>query len=200
MGSKARVHAPLRRIEIGPTLALRTLSMEDAAPLFALVDKNRAHLREWMSWLDWTTDVEGIRPFLQSCIDGYEDGTSFRWALMVDGHIGGVLGLECIMELHRRAKIGYWLSSEHQGHGYVTQAVQALIEYGFAERKLDLIEIRAAVDNHKSRAVAARVGMTFEGVLRQREWLYDHYVDLSVNTLLASEWRAQRDATHSSLR
>jgi len=188
MGAKPRT-APLRRhIDIAPGLAMRTLELTDAKPLFALVDANRYYLRQWMPWLDFTTCVEEIIPFLQSCIDGYATGTCMRWTLLIDGELSGMLSLEEISELHRGAKIGYWQSNEYQGRGYMTRAVQALIRYGFAERALHLIEIRAAVENRKSRAVAERVGMSFEGIQREREWLYDHFVDHAVYTLLETEW------------
>lgn len=190
MGFKVRQVAGQRNVAIRPGLGLRTLSLDDADELFALVEENRSYLREWMSWLDVTTTVEGIRPFIQSCVDGYTNGTSFRWALLVDGTIGGVVGLEDITEMHKRAKIGYWQSQEHQGRGGITDAVRFLLHYGFGERDLNLIEIRAAAKNTKSRAVAMRVGMKLDGVLRQREWLYDHYVDLASYTLLATEWRS----------
>lgn len=190
MGFKVRQLAGPGNVALRPGLALRPLTIEDAAPLFALVEKNRPHLREWMSWLDVTTTVEGIRPFVQSCIDGYSNGTSYRWALLIDDEIGGVVGLEDITEMHKRAKIGYWQSKEHQGRGCITEAVRFVLHYGFAERHLNLIEIRAAKENKKSRAVADRVGMKLDGILRQREWLYDHYVDLASYTLLATEWRA----------
>lgn len=169
--------------------------MSDAEELFAVIDRNRQYLREWMTFLDVTTSAERMKPFLEDSLSGYASGTSRRWALSVDGAIGGMIGLEQIAPQPRRAKIGYWQCHTLQGRGIVTAAVQALLRYGFEERNLHLIEIRAGVSNRKSRAVAERVGMSLDGVLRQREWLYDHYEDLCSYTLLAEEWRALHGPT-----
>jgi ribosomal-protein-serine acetyltransferase len=51
------------------------------------------------------------------------------------------------------------------------------------------VEIRAAVENKKSRAIPERLGFLFEGVERDGEWLYDHFVDLAVYGMLAADWR-----------
>lgn len=173
---------------VRPGIDLYTWHMSDAPGLFACVDRNRKRLRRWMPWLDITQSVQQLRPFLQSCIDGYESGTCFRLGIWVDGAIGGVVSLEEINMMHRTAKIGYWLSEEHQGQGLMTDAVRTMIHYALEERGLKTLGLRAATSNRRSRAVAERVGMKFEGTLRQQEWLYDHYVDHAAYTLLSSEW------------
>src|SRR5690625_199905 len=86
------------------------------------------------------------------------------------------------------AYIGYWLDIEHQGKGIMTRAVRALTDYAFEEFDLNRVDIRAAVGNVKSRAIPERLGYKKEGVLRQSEWLYDHFVDHAVYSMLKSEW------------
>jgi len=49
-----------------------------------------------------------------------------------------------------------------------------------------------AIGNYPSQAVCDRSGLKKEGVLRQAEWLYDHYVDLTMNGVLRTEWKEQR--------
>jgi len=66
---------------------------------------------------------------------------------------------------------------------------RALINYSFTELGLNRLVIMAAVENAKSRAIPERLGFTPEGVCRQYEWLYDHFVDSSMYSLVASEWR-----------
>lgn len=198
VGFKARVTHGQERFTVRPGLALRPILLDDAEEFYRCVDKNRSYLREWMPWLDTTQSVDRLRFFLQSCVDGYADGSSFRLAILVDGKIGGVVALEEIRSMHGTAKIGYWLSGEHQGSGIMTAAVRVLIDYAFGERDLQTLALQAATENARSRSVAERIGMTYEGILRQREWLYDHYVDLATYSLLADEWRMMGCGTQTT--
>jgi ribosomal-protein-serine acetyltransferase len=73
----------------------------------------------------------------------------------------------------------------------MTAAVKALIDEGFQRLELNRIQARVATGNHRSQAVCDRLGLKKEGVLRQAEWLYDHYVDLTMNSVLRAEWKVQ---------
>jgi RimJ/RimL family protein N-acetyltransferase len=56
-------------------------------------------------------------------------------------------------------EIGWRLAVPHWGQGYVTEAALALLEHGFAERKLDEIVSFAVPANTRSIAVMRRIGM-----------------------------------------
>ena len=55
--------------------------------------------------------------------------------------------------------IGYWVHPEHQGHGFMTEAAQAVIDFGFSALGARAIEARHATWNHPSRRVLERIGM-----------------------------------------
>jgi hypothetical protein len=40
-------------------------------------------------------------------------------------------------------------------------------------------------------AADSQTGLKKEGVLREAEWLYDHYVDITMNSVLRTEWKEQ---------
>jgi ribosomal-protein-serine acetyltransferase len=71
----------------------------------------------------------------------------------------------------------------------MTKGCQALISYAFNDLELNRIEIRCATGNRKSCAIPERLGFVKEGVVRQAEWLYDHFVDHIIYGMLASEWK-----------
>ena len=75
----------------------------------------------------------------------------------------------------------------------MTTAAKTLISEGFRQLELNRIQATVATENYPSQAVCDRLGLKKEGVLRQAEWLYDHYVDLTMNSVLRSEWMARRE-------
>lgn len=86
-------------------------------------------------------------------------------------------------------EIGYWLSANHQGKGVITKSCRCMMTYAFEELKLNRLVIRAAVENHRSRAIAERLGFVQEGIARQSGWVHDRYLDLVTYSLLADEWK-----------
>ena len=101
----------------------------------------------------------------------------------------GSVGFHYWDKKNRKDTIGYWLAEGFQGKGIMTDAVKALMKYGFETMNLNRIEILCAVENNKSRAIPERLGFKNEGISRENEWLYDHFIDAVAYSLLASEWK-----------
>ena len=80
----------------------------------------------------------------------------------------GTIGFYNYITDYRRVEMGYDLLKEYWGQGYMSEAVQAIIKYGFEE--LGLVRIEATVDpeNIRSIKVLERNGFKHEGTLRKR--------------------------------
>jgi ribosomal-protein-serine acetyltransferase len=92
------------------------------------------------------------------------------------------------IEKHNRcATAGYWLAKSQTGRGLMTAALKALINEGFQRLEVNRIQARVATDNYPSQVVCDRAGLKKEGALRQAEWLYDHYLDMTMNSILRTE-------------
>lgn len=63
-------------------------------------------------------------------------------------------------------EIGYWIDTRYSGKGYITEAVQGIVDFAFNELKARRLEIRCDPLNEKSRRVPERLGFTLEGILR----------------------------------
>jgi ribosomal-protein-serine acetyltransferase len=176
-----------------PSLKLRLLGEEDAEELFLRNDQNRGHLRQWMPWLDETKSPSDTLNFIRRSLEGAIAGTQYSYAILLGDELVGVVAFNNIEKLNRCATMGYWLAKSKIGKGYMTAAVKALMDEGFQQLELNRIQARVATANYPSQAVCDRLGLKKEGVLRQAEWLYDHYVDLTMNSVLRSEWKEQPD-------
>ena len=116
----------------------------------------------------------------------------FNLGIWKDKSLAGVGGYNKVDWTNKRAELGYWIAEEYEGQGLITKACRSLTENAFKKWKLHKVEIHCAVANKRSRAVPTRLGFKKEGVVRQREWLYDHYVDHVIYGMLAKEWKRGR--------
>lgn len=166
--------------------------MRDAPDLFKLVDSSREHLRRWLPWLDDNKSVKDSESFIRSSLAQETSNNGFQAGIWHDGQLAGVIGLNGINWRDRQTMIGYWLGIEYQGQGIVTGACEALLKYAFEILGLNRVVIRAAEGNAKSIAVAKRLGFSCEGLLRENEWLYDHYLDMFVYAMLAKDFKGSQ--------
>ena len=180
------------KIDVTDSLQLKQLVQADAQELFALTDRNREYLKVWLPWLDYTTMVEDSLKFIALNQKLAEEGKAAAFALRDRGTIIGVVAFNSFDLINNLAVIGYWLDEAHQGRGCIRGAVEALCDYGFRTVGLNRVEIRCAVENKKSRKIPEALGFSEEGILREQEWLYDHYVDHVVYGLLLDEWRSRK--------
>jgi ribosomal-protein-serine acetyltransferase len=173
---------------------LRLLDESDAPALFALIDANRQHLAAWMPWVPHHTSPHQTLAFIRATHRQVSDNNGLQAAIVDDGQIVGIVGYHAVDWAQRRTTIGYWLAADHQGRGTMTEAVGALVDQALVAWKLRRVEIRAAVDNGRSRAIPERLGFRQEGLLRQAERLGDRYVDHVVYAMSATDW--SRDGDH----
>ena len=174
--------------KIDEDLSLKLVELRDAERIFELTDNSREHLKAWLPWLDFTTELNDTKDFIKSGSSNFVEGKSMNAAILFKGEIVGVAGFNNINQANKTAYIGYWLGKDYQGHGIMTRAAKALTDFALNELKLNKVEIRAAEGNTKSRGIAERLGYVQEGTIRQAEWLYDRYVDHVVYGMLADEW------------
>jgi ribosomal-protein-serine acetyltransferase len=180
------------RHDLGGGAHLRLLEESDAEELFALVDRNRAHLEPWLPWVPATRGPDDTLEFIRATRRQLADSDGLQTAIVgADGAIAGIVGFHRVDWANRATSIGYWLSADAQGRGLMTAAVRALLDHAFGAWGLNRVEITAAVDNARSRAVLKRLGLREEGVRRAAERHGERYLDIAVYAMLAADWRGR---------
>lgn len=173
---------------IDKDVELRLLDNNHAMEMLESVNYCRDYLREWLPWVDGTQTIEDIIGFIEMTKKQFASNEGFQAGIWYKGEFAGVIGYYGINWFNRSVNIGYWLDKRYVGRGIMTKACRAFIDHAFNVYNLNRVEIRCAEKNYKSRAIAERLGFTIEGIIREAEWLYDHYVDHVVYGMLASEW------------
>lgn len=170
-------------------VSLKLLTLEDAEAVFHLTDASRSVLRAWLPWVDGTRSVEDSRSFIRMTLQQFAQQNGFQAGVYADGALAGCIGFHAIDWANRTSSVGYWLGTPFQGQGLMTRAVRAALDIAFTEYGLNRMEIRAAVENQKSRAIPERLGFVQEGIVRDAEWLGTRYVDHVVYGMLKRDWR-----------
>lgn len=172
-------------IRVDDEVFLRLHEERNAEELFLLVEENRAHLRARLPWVDATTSAEDTRSFIRRTLLNLVEGKQYGFDILFRGQLVGAIDLR--IEDPKEAEVGYWLSEKAQGQGIVSRATRALVRFAFADLGLNIVVIKSAKDNVRSRAIPERLGFTLEATLREREV---GGKDQIVYSLLRSEWEA----------
>lgn len=173
--------------KVDEDIKLKMLEEKHGKELFFLVEKNRVYLREWLPWLDRNQTEEDSRSFIRNSFVQFIEGLGITAGIFFRDKLVGVIGIK-IDKTNNSGEIGYWLDADHQGNGIVTKACREIINYAFGNLGLNRIVIRCATGNRRSQAIPERLGFIKESILREAEFLYDHYEDLIVYSILKNEW------------
>jgi ribosomal-protein-serine acetyltransferase len=170
---------------------LRLLEPEDAPELYAVIDANREHLSPWVPWAAGQTLLD-TEAFIASTREQHAANNGFQAAVAPGGAIVGIVGFHSVSWENRMTSLGYWLAADAQGRGTMTSAVRFLVDHAFGPWELHRVEIHAAPENLRSRAIPERLGFRQEAVLRETERIGDRYLDGVVYGVLEDEWRAHQ--------
>lgn len=174
-------------LSVDEEVELRLPRRADAKLQYQLVDRNRAYLRQWLAWVDGTTSAEIMEEVIVTTLKQAEKNQAIRAGIWYKDELVGIIGHHHIDWNNRHTSIGYWLSQDYTGKGIMTRACEALVNFSLRDLGLHRVEIRCAEENVNSRAIPERLGFIKEGLLREVEWLHDHYVDHVVYSKLSGE-------------
>jgi RimJ/RimL family protein N-acetyltransferase len=168
---------------------LRPLEPWQAEELLTHMNRGREFIGQYIGLPDAVTDLESSRSFLQSYADKAAADTGRIHGIWTHGKlVGGVL-FRTMDVGQGTAEAGCWLEPSAVGNGLVARAVRVLIDWAVEERGIHRVEWVVSAANAASIAVARRLGMTKDGVLRESRAYRGKRHDLEVWSVLAPEWR-----------
>jgi ribosomal-protein-serine acetyltransferase len=167
------------RLPLPGGACLSLIRESEAAELQAVIEANRDRLVPWLPWAARQTTDDTLG-FIRASLAQLANNDGFQTAVVRDGRIVGVAGFREVDWDNRRTSLGYWLAAEEQGRGTMTAAVRLLTDHALTAWKLDRVEIRAAVENRRSRAVPERLGFALEAIQRRAESVGGRQLDCAV--------------------
>ncbi len=175
-------------INVKYEISLSYINVNDAEIIFNLVNENREYLREWLPWLDNTMSIKDTIKFINSCIIGYKNKDNLTFSIKYKNNIIGIISYNKIDYSSKEASIGYWISSKFEGKSIVSNSCRVLINYGFNELNLESIIISCALNNYKSQIIPKKLNFKEKIIVKNKEWLYDKFVDHIIFSINKNEW------------
>ncbi|MBR4360866.1 MAG: GNAT family N-acetyltransferase [Clostridia bacterium] len=169
-------------------LILRPLRMRDDRDMFSYA--RDPEVSRHVLWEAHRT-IRDTRRFLRAAIRQYRKGFpgSFAIEWKASGRMIGTVGFMWIHAEYKSAEVGYSLSRDYWNRGVMTEALRAVVAYGFDTLHLNRIEAQYECDNPASGRVMEHIGMRYEGTLRQRLWNKGKFVDVKLCAILRDDPR-----------
>jgi RimJ/RimL family protein N-acetyltransferase len=114
------------------------------------------------------------------------NGVTFAITDRESGALIGGIGL-AITRISASAELGYWIAVPHWGRGYATEASRAVLALGF-DMGVHRVQARHLTRNPASGRVMVKLGMTFEGVLREAATKWGRFEDVALYAVLEREF------------
>jgi RimJ/RimL family protein N-acetyltransferase len=120
-------------------------------------------------------------------------GTWFQFAVSLasSGILIGDAALRAGKPDGRQAELGFTFAAAHQGQGYATEALRAVMQYAFEKLAMHRVSSRTDARNLRAQRLLERLGFRPEGELRESLWFKGGWATDLLYAQLESEWRQE---------
>jgi ribosomal-protein-alanine N-acetyltransferase len=164
-------------------LVLREVTFDDAEDIFALRSSKEA-----MRYIGKpiATSIEDATEHIQKFVDALDNNEGITWGITLadNNKVIGTIGFWRIAKEHYRAEIGYMLHPDHWNKGIVTEAAEAVLNYGFDELRFHTVEAYLTPENTGSARLLEKSGFKKAGHLKENYYFEGIFSDTAVYSKL----------------
>ncbi len=164
-------------------LTLRKIINTDAPVIFALRSGQQT-----MQYIDKEkiASIKVAQEMIQNMNNQYQNNAAIMWGISLKGTapLIGTIGYWRIEKDHHRAEIGYMLLPDFWNHGYASEAISCVLDFGFDILKLHSIEANINPLNAASRRVLEKQGFRQEGFFKENYYYNGKFLDTELFSLL----------------
>jgi RimJ/RimL family protein N-acetyltransferase len=173
-------------------LILRPFRADDFDALYAI--QSNPDVVRYLYWE--ARDEQQVRDALAMRIAKTELTEPGQWLNIAvvardTGVLVGDVALRWASGEHQSGEIGYVFHPDHRGHGYATEAAEAMLRLAFTEMRLHRVVGGLDARNKASAAVLERLGMRREAELVENEFVKGEWTSEVIYAILDREWRAK---------
>jgi [ribosomal protein S5]-alanine N-acetyltransferase len=173
---------------VGERVFLRPPLRRDSDELIAL---NRASVRFHRGLVSPPTQPEQFASFLKRSRGA--DGARFLICRVEDAAIVGSINLSQVFrDGFQNAYLGYYIGAKYAREGYLTEAIDLMLQYAFERLKLHRLEANIQPGNVASLKLVKRAGFTREGFSRRYLKICGRWRDHERWAIIAEDWKSRR--------
>lgn len=169
-------------------LILKKIGNENADELFELLSDAEVAKYDYFYPVQ---SIAEVRKFIDRYEQEVEEAEEITWGLVLK-ETGKLIGTCCLGDFDedaRRAEIGYSIIQAQWGNGYGTEAIEAVLNFGFNIMNLNRIEATITPGNDASVKVLKKLNFTQEGIVRERDFIKGKIEDGIIMALLKREYK-----------
>ena len=168
-------------------LILRPFSLDDAKVVQELAGDK--YIAEMTLYIPHPYEDGIAEQWIETHIDNFKEDRSLELAIVhkEEKYLIGAISIGCNKKFGH-GELAYWIGRKYKNNGYCTEAAKGIVRYAFEEMKLNRIFARHLGKNPASGKVMKKLGMKYEGLLRQHVRKLDQYEDLVYYGLLKDEY------------
>lgn len=169
------------------------IHVQDARALYELLERNRSHVSQWLTWPNDIGTEEDMLKYLRIETKKNAIRSTIQMSIWFRNQAAGMIGFDFIDLQNKLGNMWYWLGEEFEGKGIMSESSKYAVHYAFSNVQLNRIEIRCAPENSKSRRIAINNGFLEEGLFRQAQWINGRCNDLVIYSLLKSDQEHRKE-------
>ncbi len=172
-------------------LILRRLEYSDLKDIFDYA--KHSAVSEHLIWDAHETEHDSIE-FLNFVNEKYNKNQPAPWAIELkkEQKVIGTIGFLNWDKINSKGELGYVLHCYYWKKGLMTEALKAVIDFGFNNMYLNRIEARTVPENIPSQRLLEKVGFIKEGLLREQMLIKNKFKNFFIYSILKKEyWKGE---------
>ena len=147
-------------------LSLRRVKDTDDKDMFEYT--SNPEVARFLSWEPHSV-ISETQQYIARLIENYNQNNCYAWAIEIS-ELEKFIGIVRIFDVsfaNRRGELSYILNPAFQGKGLAAEAIKAVIDFCLIELRLNRIQAKCTPDNYPSERVIQKLGMRYEGTLKE---------------------------------
>ena len=168
-------------------LILREIRLEDAEAILRIFGDDEVTC---YYHLETFTSIEQTRELIDGMADRFKNKIRVRWGITLKGEdvIIGTCGYPTWVQSQFLGEIGYDLAQAYWNRGIMTEALAAVLQFGFERMELNRIEAMVMLENTPSMQLLRKLGFQEEGILREYGFWKGQFHDMKLFSLLRRDF------------